>query len=125
MFPFTNLFEDVGFSPDAYTGSMLWYMSLKAWDMFKIIPLVILWKMDRGILPQPSRKPFRGIFRCTYSRSLDPDSWTASVCWCHNLLWVTFLPCSILSTIKKGLAFLKIACIFKFTFLLPPSSSKA
>jgi hypothetical protein len=23
MFPFTNLFEDVGFSPDAYTGSML------------------------------------------------------------------------------------------------------
>jgi hypothetical protein len=23
MFPFTNLFEDVGFSPDAYAGSML------------------------------------------------------------------------------------------------------
>jgi hypothetical protein len=23
MFPFTNLFEDVGFSPDAYSGSML------------------------------------------------------------------------------------------------------
>lgn len=23
IFPFTNLFEDVGFSPDAYTGSML------------------------------------------------------------------------------------------------------